>query len=56
LIYAARLGPGEVPRNDFIQAKAEFIALRRTTAERIMRFFRTRRAANGSAVSGRACG
>ena len=45
LIYAARLGPGEVPRNDFIHAKAEFIALRRATAERIMRFFRTRRAA-----------
>lgn len=49
LIYAARLGPGEVPRNDFIQAKAEFIALRRTPAGRIMRFFRTRRAANGHA-------
>jgi uncharacterized protein (DUF2336 family) len=49
LIYAARLGPGEAPRNDFIQAKAEFIALRRATAERIMRFFRTRRAAGGPA-------
>jgi len=46
LIYAARLAPGEVTRSDLVQTKAEFIALRRATAERIMRFFRTRRAAD----------
>ena len=45
-IYACRLAEGEAPRADLIQAKAEFIALRRATAERIMRFFRTRRAAD----------
>lgn len=48
LIYAARLAPGEAAHDDLIQTKAEFIALRRTTAERIMRFFHTRRAADFS--------
>jgi len=49
LIYNARLGPGEVAHDDLIQSKAEFIALRRPTAERIMRFFHTRRVANSPA-------
>ncbi len=46
LIYNCRLANGEVSRGDLVQSKAEFIALRRATAERIMRFFRTRRAAD----------
>lgn len=50
LIYAARLAPGEVAHGDLIQTKAEFIALRRATAERIMRFFHTRRAADFAAA------
>jgi Uncharacterised protein conserved in bacteria (DUF2336) len=50
-IYRSRLAAGEVPRNDLIQIKAEFIALRRPTAERIMRFFCARKAANISNVS-----
>jgi uncharacterized protein (DUF2336 family) len=45
LIYNARLEPGDAPQNDLIQTKAEFIALRRATAERIMRFLQTRRVA-----------
>ncbi len=50
-IYRSRLAKGEVPRNDLIQIKAEFIALRRPTAERIMRFFCARKAANISNLS-----
>jgi hypothetical protein len=50
-IYRSRLASGEVPRNDLIQVKAEFIALRRPTAERIMRFFCARKAANISNLS-----
>ena len=43
-IYRSRLANGEVARDDLIQIKAEFIALRRPTAERIMRFFCARKA------------
>jgi len=43
-IYRARLKVGEPIRDDLNRAKAEFIALRRATAERIMRFYRTRKA------------
>jgi hypothetical protein len=46
LIYAARPAAGEAPRGDLIQTKAD--SSRRATAERIMRFFRTRRSANGA--------
>lgn len=43
-IYGARL-PGEAPNDiDLIRTKAEFIALRRATAERILRFYQVRRA------------
>jgi Uncharacterised protein conserved in bacteria (DUF2336) len=50
-IYRSRLARGENPRNDLITVKAEFIALRRPTAERIMRFFCARKAANISNLS-----
>jgi uncharacterized protein (DUF2336 family) len=42
-IYLSRLAAGEAPKPDFIQTKAEFIALQRTTADRIMRFYRVRK-------------
>lgn len=42
-IYFSRLASGEGPKSDFIQTKAEFIALQRTTADRIMRFYRVRK-------------
>jgi hypothetical protein len=44
-IYRSRLSNGEVIHNDLFQTKAEFIALRRPTAERIMRFYCARKAA-----------
>ena len=44
-IYNSRLSSGEVSRDDLIQTKAEFIAVRGPTAERIMRFFRIRKSA-----------
>jgi len=44
-IYHARLSSGERARKDLIQTKAEFIALSRPTAERILRFFCAKRAA-----------
>ena len=47
-IYNSRLSSGEATHNDLLQIKAEFIALRRPTAERIMRFYRARKAANFS--------
>jgi hypothetical protein len=50
-IYRSRLSAGEVVRDDLIQAKAEFIALRRPTAERIMRFYCARKAAKLSDLS-----
>jgi uncharacterized protein (DUF2336 family) len=51
-IYHSRLAAGEVVRNDLIQTKAEFIAIRRPTAERILRFFYAKRAVTISNVSG----
>jgi hypothetical protein len=44
-IYRSRLSSGDVIRDDLVQTKAEFIALRRPTAERIMRFYSARKAA-----------
>ena len=43
-IYRSRLSSGEPVRDDLLQVKAEYIALRRPTAERIMRFYRARKA------------
>ncbi len=51
-IYHSRLASGEVSRNDLIQTKAEFIAIRRPTAERILRFFYAKRAVKISNLSG----
>ena len=50
-IYRSRLSSGEVIRNDLVQTKAEFIALRRPTAERILRFFYAKRAVTFSNLS-----
>ena len=47
-VYAARLADGELPKGDLNQIKAEFIALQRSTAERIMRFYRVRKTADPS--------
>ena len=44
-IYRSRLSSGEAIHNDLSQVKAEFIVLRRPTAERIMRFYCARKAA-----------
>src|SRR6476659_191468 len=44
-IYRSRLSGDGVIHNDLSQVKAEFIALRRPTAERIMRFYCARKAA-----------
>jgi uncharacterized protein DUF2336 len=43
-IYRSRLSIGEALQSDLSQIKAEFIALRRPTAERIMRFYSARKA------------
>lgn len=43
-IYRARLSGGEAIHNDLLQVKSEYIALRRPTAERIMRFYIARKA------------
>ena len=43
-IYRLRLTDHEPARNDLIQTKAEFIAIRRPTAERIVRYFYAKRA------------
>jgi hypothetical protein len=43
-IYRSRLSSGEAIHNDLSQVKAEFIALRRPTAERILRFYCARKA------------
>jgi len=51
-IYRSRLSSGEVIYNDLIQTKAEFIALSRLAAERILRFFCAKRAAKISNLSG----
>jgi uncharacterized protein (DUF2336 family) len=50
-IYRARLQGGGGLGNDGIRTKAEFIAVSRPTAERIMRFFRVRKSAEFSVRS-----
>ncbi len=50
-IYRSRLLSGERVGDDLVQTKAEFIAIKRTTAERIMRFYAARRAAKISNLS-----
>jgi uncharacterized protein (DUF2336 family) len=45
-IYYSRLSGGELIQSDLIQTKAEFIALRQPTAERILRLFYAKRAVN----------
>jgi len=50
-IYRSRLSPGDVIQTDLSQVKAEFIVLRRPTAERIMRFYCARKAAKLSDLS-----
>ena len=51
-IYHSRLSAGQVIRGDLIQTKAEFIAIRRPTAERILRFFYAKRAVTMSNLTG----
>lgn len=51
-IYRSRLSSGETVHDDLIQTKAEFMALRRPTAERILRFFYAKRAVKISNLSG----
>jgi hypothetical protein len=41
-IYCMRLSKGEAPGDDLFEAKKEFVNLSRTTAERIMRFYKAR--------------
>ena len=50
-IYRSRLSSDGVIHNDLSQVKAEFIALRRPTAERIMRFYCARKAAKLSELA-----
>jgi len=50
-IYRSRLSNGEIIRDDLFQTKAEFIALRRPTAERIMRFYCARKAAKSPSLA-----
>jgi hypothetical protein len=50
-IYRSRLSSGEAIHDDLAQIKAEFIALRRPTAERIMRFYSARKATGLSDLS-----
>jgi Uncharacterised protein conserved in bacteria (DUF2336) len=42
-LYRARLSVGDPIRDDLTRTKAEFIALSRPTAERIVRFYRSRK-------------
>jgi uncharacterized protein (DUF2336 family) len=42
-LYRARLSAGDPIRDDLTRTKAEFIALSRPTAERIVRFYRSRK-------------
>ena len=44
MIYRSRLSEGEQVRADLLRTKAEFIAIRRPTAERIVRYFYAKRA------------
>jgi hypothetical protein len=46
MIYRSRLSEGEPVRADLLRTKAEFIAIRRPTAERIVRYFYAKRAVN----------
>lgn len=50
VIYRARLPENEMIKHDLIQTKAEFIAIRRPTAERIVRHFYAKRAIQISTV------
>lgn len=50
-IYRSRSSDAEVIRDDLLQTKAEFTALRRPTAERIVRFYCARKATNSSNLS-----
>jgi hypothetical protein len=43
-VYRARLAGDQAIQDDLVQTKAEFIAIRRPTAERIVRHFYARRA------------
>ena len=45
-IYSARLPSGAPPGADLVRTKAEFIALSRQTAERILRFYQVRKSAS----------
>jgi hypothetical protein len=47
-IYHARLPNGAASATDLTRVKAEFIALRRATAERILRFYQVRKTGQGS--------
>lgn len=47
-IYRSLLSSGEAIHDDLSQVKAEFIALRRPTAQRILRFYCARRAARST--------
>jgi uncharacterized protein (DUF2336 family) len=49
-VYRARLATDQAIQDDLIQAKAEFIAIRRPTAERIVRHFYAKRAVKISNV------
>jgi Uncharacterised protein conserved in bacteria (DUF2336) len=44
IIYRSRLQDGEPIHNDLVRTKAEFIGIRRPTAERIVRYFYAKRA------------
>jgi hypothetical protein len=48
MIYRSRLSDGEQVRADLLRTKAEFIAIRRPTAERIVRYFYAKRAVKSS--------
>jgi uncharacterized protein (DUF2336 family) len=50
-IYRSRLSPGDAVRDDLLHVKAEFIGLRRPTAERILRFYCARKKAGASDLS-----
>ena len=50
-IYCSRLSNGEAIRDDLQVTKAEFINLNRSTAERIMRFYKVRELGTRNAVN-----
>jgi hypothetical protein len=41
-IYCMRLSKGEAPGDDLFEAKREFFKISRSTAERVMRFYKAR--------------